>query len=150
MSQKDYAQGSITVLKRVLADTYILAVKTQNGHWNAQGENFIGIHQLLDKQYGELIAAVDIIAERIRAIGGSAPGSMHQITTLKRLEEVDLIEDTMSAVEILGNDHQQLRALIEDHIAILEQENDYGTIDLLTDRIREHDLNSWLLLSHIK
>ena len=58
----------------ILADHYLLTLKTQNFHWNVTGPNFQGLHSLFGTQYEALFAAVDEIAERIRALGFPAPG----------------------------------------------------------------------------
>ena len=62
-------------LSRLLADTYTLYLKTHNFHWNVTGPQFNSLHLMFEGQYTELALAVDLIAERIRALGEPAPGS---------------------------------------------------------------------------
>lgn len=60
-------------LNKVLADSYALYLKTHGYHWNVRGPNFQSLHVLLEGQYQEEWAALDDIAERIRALGELAP-----------------------------------------------------------------------------
>ena len=62
-------------LKKVLASSYILSLKTQNYHWNVKGPHFKQLHDLFGEQYNELNTAIDDIAERIRALGAPLTGS---------------------------------------------------------------------------
>lgn len=145
---KQYAASSIEALKHVLGDTYVLAVKTQNAHWNLEGDNFIGLHLLLERQYKELVTAIDVIAERIRALGEPSPGDMASFISLARLSESKQLVDPRESILKIADDHATLATLLEEHISILEAEKDYGTIDLLTDRIRDHNHETWLLQAH--
>lgn len=149
MKKLAYSDISNEALKYILADTYILAVKTQNAHWHLQGPSFIGVHQLLGEHYAHLIAAVDLIAERIRALGGDAPCSMQEMVSLSRLEEhTEPLRGLEDIIESLCQDHAQIRDLMLEHIPQITNAGDEGTADLLVERIREHDLDSWLLASH--
>ena len=62
-------------LSKVLADTYTLYLKTHNFHWNVTGPMFQTLHLMFEQHYNELALAVDLIAERIRALGHPAPGT---------------------------------------------------------------------------
>tara|TARA_A100001015_G_C15036010_1_gene736253 strand:+ start:313 stop:762 length:450 start_codon:yes stop_codon:yes gene_type:complete len=146
--KKAYAATSIEALRHVLGDTYVLAVKTQNAHWNLEGESFIGLHLLLERQYKELVTAIDVVSERIRALGDVSPGDMATFIALARLQEEKSLVDPRESILKLADDHTRLSTLLEEHIAILEPDNDYGTIDLFTDRIRDHDHEAWLLRAH--
>src|SRR6187455_1332701 len=64
------------ILSRVLADQHVLYQKTRNYHWNLTGRRFLPLHELFEKQYRVLVEAIDETAERIRMLGGVAPGSM--------------------------------------------------------------------------
>ena len=65
-------------LSRLLADTYVLYLKTHGFHWNVEGPMFQTLHQMFMAQYTETWNAIDPIAERIRALGNYAPGSSQQ------------------------------------------------------------------------
>ena len=148
MSSKDYEQGSIDVLMHVLSDTYMLAIKTQNAHWNLRDPGFIGMHELLDQQYQGLQEAIDVLAERIKALGGRAPGSMKEFISLSRLTESNEIVTLKDTVLLLSADHKKISSLMLDHIQSMSGQGDEGTIDLLVERIRDHDHQAWLLDAH--
>jgi starvation-inducible DNA-binding protein len=151
MEKSKYSDVSIEALKHILADTYVLAVKTQNAHWNMQGPSFIGVHQLFDEHYSHLIAAVDVLAERIKALGGDAPGSMQEILELTRLKEhASPLLDLQSVVKHICADHAKVRDLMLEHIPVITAAGDEGTADLLVERIREHDTDAWLLSAHLE
>src|SRR5262249_17236257 len=98
-------------LAQILANTYILYVKTQNFHWNIVDERFYSLHKMLDAQYDDLAEAVDDLAERIRALGYKSPGSLRQFLEISSLDESDNDLD--------GN--LMLHHLIEDHMTIANQ-----------------------------
>ena len=74
-------------LSRLLADSYTLYLKTHNYHWNVTGPQFTSLHTLFETQYTELALAVDLIAERIRALGERAPGSYREFSALSSIDE---------------------------------------------------------------
>jgi len=80
------AQRVADALSNVLADTFVLYLKTHNFHWNVTGPMFGTLHRMFEEQYNELWVAVDTIAERIRSLGFIAPGSYGEFT--KRTESV--------------------------------------------------------------
>src|SRR6266540_849625 len=74
-------------LSKVLADTYTLYLKTHNFHWNVTGPMFQTLHLMFETQYNELALAVDLIAERIRALGFPAPATYRQFAQATSIEE---------------------------------------------------------------
>ena len=74
-------------LSRLLADTYTLYLKTHNFHWNVTGPMFQTLHLMFETQYNELALAVDLIAERIRALGYPAPGSYGDYAKLSSIKD---------------------------------------------------------------
>src|SRR5438045_1427522 len=86
ISEKERA-GIATGLSRLLADTYTLYLKTHNFHWNVTGPMFQTLHLMFETQYNELALAVDLIAERIRALGFPAPGTYREFAQLSSIKE---------------------------------------------------------------
>lgn len=74
-------------LSRLLSDTYVLYLKTHNFHWNVTGPMFRTLHLMFEEQYNELALAVDLIAERIRALGFPAPGAYSIYARLSSIKE---------------------------------------------------------------
>ena len=137
-------------LSHILADTYLLYLKTQNFHWNVKGNLFYGIHNLLEEQYKEMAIAVDDIAERIRILGLSAPGSFHQFLELSSLKEAKGLYDAESMTTELAQDHLTLAHKMGKLLKQAEDSYDIGSVDLLSGRIRAHEKQSWMLTSIIR
>src|SRR3982750_4879051 len=76
-------------LSRLLADTYVLYLKTHNFHWNVEGPMFQTLHQMFMEQYTEAWNAVDLVAERIRSLGHYAPGTYKEYLKLGSIKETD-------------------------------------------------------------
>ena len=139
-----------TDLGHLLADTYTLYLKTQNFHWNVTGPMFSSLHLLFEQEYTELALAVDVIAERIRALGEFAPGSFSRYTELSRINEEQGIPAAMEMLKQLAQDQETIIATARSIIADVEQAHDEATLDLLTQRINTHEKNAWMLRSHLE
>jgi starvation-inducible DNA-binding protein len=134
-------------LSKLLADTYTLYIKTHNYHWNVTGPMFQALHLMFENQYQDLAEAVDLIAERIRALGFFAPGSYRQFAALTSIPE-EQSDGAPSAQEMIRN-------LVEGHEAVIrtarfafpkvDKWNDEATADLLTQRMQVHEKTAWML-----
>lgn len=142
-------ESSIEAVKHVLADVYVLALMTQNAHWNMVGPSFIGLHKLFEGQYNDLIGMTDELAERIRALGESSPSSMQEFLDLTRLEEPEALNEELTALSTLNATYKKLSGFLVEHITELDALQDPGTSDLLTDILRFVDKQAWLLNSHL-
>lgn len=134
-------------LSRLLADSYTLYLKTHNYHWNVEGPLFNTLHLMFEQQYTELAQAVDIIAERIRALGEPAPGSYAAFSKLSSIEEE---EDVPAAETMIANLVKGQEAVVRTARSIFpaaERANDEPTADLLTQRMQIHEKNAWMLRS---
>jgi starvation-inducible DNA-binding protein len=136
-------------LAGVLADTYLLYLKTQNFHWNVTGPMFGELHALFEAQYGDLAAAVDELAERIRAIGEFAPASFAQFRKLSKItdEENILPAERMIAQGAADNEYvvRRMRELFE----LSEAAGDVETGDILIRRMQYHAKQAWMLRSYL-
>ncbi|MGB1229570.1 MAG: Dps family protein [Holosporaceae bacterium] len=137
----DVCQG----LARVLSDTYVLYLKTQNYHWNVKGQLFHSLHALFEEQYTELSEAVDQIAERIRMLGHNAPGSFKAFASLASLKEAEGDEEAMTMVKTLAADQKKIEAVIQESFKLAADAGDDVTLDLLTGRLAAHQKNHWML-----
>jgi starvation-inducible DNA-binding protein len=134
-------------LSKVLADTYTLYLKTHNYHWNVTGPMFNTLHLMFEQQYNELVLAVDLIAERIRALGHPAPGSYRAYAGLTEIPEED---DSPSAEEMIRRLVAGQETVVRTARTIfprVEEANDQPTADLLTQRMQVHEKNAWMLRS---
>ena len=136
-------------LSRLLADSYTLYLKTHNYHWNVKGPLFNTLHQMFEAQYTELAAAVDEIAERIRALGEPAPGSYKAYAQLTSIEEEDAGPDAEQMIRQLLKGQETVVRTARSVIGAAEAANDEPTADLLTQRMQVHEKNAWMLRSMV-
>ena len=136
-------------LSRLLADTYTLYLKTHNYHWNVTGPMFQTLHLMFETQYVELATAVDLIAERIRALGAPAPGTYREFGGLSSIQE-DAEGDAPDATEMIRRLVQSQEAVVRTArsvFPVVEEAHDEPTADLLTQRMQVHEKTAWMLRS---
>lgn len=129
----------------VLADSYQLFIKTQGVHWNVSGPNFYGLHKLTQDQYEDLYAAIDVIAERIRALGAPAPASYTSYGELGSIRDEPGSGDQAAKLAMLVRDNGRLCETLRQALATAEEHDDVVTADLLTARLAQHEQNAWML-----
>ena len=134
-------------LSHLLADSYTLYLKTQNYHWNVTGPMFHTLHLMFQEQYTELSQAVDLIAERIRALGIYAPGSYAHFQKLSVIKEEIDIPRAVTMIENLTSDHEKVVNTARSIFPTAEKGDDEATLDLLTQRIQIHEKTAWMLRS---
>jgi len=140
-------QKVVDGLAHFLADTYTLYLKTQNFHWNVRGPHFHSLHKMFEEQYQALAEAVDVIAERIRALKSLTPASFAQFLRLTSLEENENAPNAEEMIRVLLNDHQTIIKNGQSLFAIAQKAGDEVTGDLLLARLDEHEKTAWMLRS---
>ena len=139
----DIAHG----LSRLLADSYTLYLKTHNFHWNVTGPMFNTLHQMFEQLYTELALAVDEIAERIRALGVTEPGSYAQFSELTVVREEIAVPSADAMIAQLVADQEAVVRTARSVISLAQAANDEPTADLLTQRMQLHEKTAWMLRS---
>lgn len=134
-------------LSQVLADTFTLYLKTHNFHWNVVGPMFHTLHLMFEEQYNELWLAGDTIAERIRAIGCTAPGSYREFSKLTYLRESEAALSASEMIAELLRDHETCARTARWALSVARAAVDAPTEDLLTQRLTAHDRAGWMLRS---
>jgi starvation-inducible DNA-binding protein len=134
-------------LSRLLADTYTLYLKTHNFHWNVTGPMFSTLHLMFETQYNELALAVDLIAERIRALGVQAPGSYREFGKLTSIAESDGTPDAQQMIRQLVEGQEAVVRTARSVFPDADAAHDEPTADLLTQRMQIHEKNAWMLRS---
>lgn len=134
-------------LSRLLADTYTLYLKTHNFHWNVTGPMFQTLHLMFETQYTELALAVDLIAERIRALGHVAPGSYAAFAKLSSIKEESEIPAAKVMIENLVKGNEAVSRTARKAFEVAEAANDQPTCDLLTQRMQVSEKTAWMLRS---
>jgi len=137
-------------LSRMLADTYLLYLKTHNFHWNVEGPMFQTLHTMFMAQYTEAWNAIDPIAERIRALGHYAPGTYKAYLRLGSIEETDGVPKAAKMVQLLIDAQEAVVRTARGVLPLAESANDQPTLDLLTQRMDIHEKNAWMLRSLLK
>lgn len=141
--RKEIAGG----LSRLLADTYTLYLKTHNYHWNVTGPMFQTLHLMFETQYNELALAVDLIAERIRALGFPAPGTYAQFSQLASIKEETGVPDARTMIRNLVEGQETVARTARSVFPVVDKSNDQPTADLLTQRMQVHEKAAWMLRS---
>jgi len=141
--RKEIADG----LARFLADTYTLYLKTHNFHWNVTGKMFQTLHLMFETHYNELWMAVDLVAERIRALGFPAPGTGKQFAALTSIKETDGVPKAEDMIAQLVEGHEAVARTARGLFPIADEANDQPTCDLLTQRLQVHEKTAWMLRS---
>jgi starvation-inducible DNA-binding protein len=136
-------------LSRLLADTYTLYLKTHNFHWNVTGPQFNSLHLMFEAQYMELALAVDLIAERIRALGEPAPGSYSAFAKLASIHEADGVPKADAMVRILADDQLAVVRTARAVFPLAAAAHDEPTADLLTQRMQVHEKTAWMLRANL-
>jgi starvation-inducible DNA-binding protein len=141
--RKEIADG----LSNLLADTYTLYLKTHNFHWNVTGPMFQTLHLMFEQQYNELALAVDMIAERIRALGFPAPGTYKAFSKLSTIAEEDGVPSAEEMIKKLVAGQEAVVRTARATFPVVEKANDEPTADLLTQRMQVHEKTAWMLRS---
>ncbi len=145
----DDRKDVIEALRRLLADSYTLYLKTHNFHWNVTGPMFTTLHTLFETQYTEYALAVDEIAERIRALGAPAPGSYSEFAALAAVKEAAGGEPATEMIETLVADQEVVVQAARRVVEAAEVAGDQASADLGVRRIDVHEKNAWMLRSHL-
>ena len=137
------AQG----LSRLLADSYTLYLMTHNFHWNVKGPMFNTLHLMFMGQYTEQWNALDLIAERIRALDFPAPGTYKEFVKLASIKEVDGVPTATDMIKLLVDAQEATARTARSLFPVVVKANDQPTMDLLTQRLEIHEKTAWMLRS---
>ena len=147
ISEKD-REDITNGLSKLLADSYTLYLVTHNFHWNVTGPMFNSLHIMFMTQYTELWNAMDIIAERIRALGHFAPGSYRDFVKLSSLDDAPSAPPKAEdMIKILVKGHEAVARTARSMFVVVDKANDQPTADILTQRLDTHEKTAWMLRS---
>lgn len=147
---QDNREKIVKGLSRLLADSYTLYLMTHNFHWNVTGPQFNSLHNMFMGQYTEQWNALDVIAERIRALGFPAPGTYKQFVELASIKEVEGVPKANEMIQLLVNAHEAVARTARTARSIfdvVDAANDQPTADVLTQRLDIHEKTAWMLRS---
>ena len=147
---KQSNEAIVGALSTLLASSYTLYLKTHNYHWNVTGPMFTTLHTMFETQYTELALAVDEIAERIRALGGFAPGSYSAFAKLSGVMEETGRPEAKEMIRNLVADQDTVAVSARGVIDAATAARDEASADLATRRLQVHEKNAWMLRSHLE
>ena len=141
---------SVDVLTRILADYHVLYMKTRNFHWNVVGARFKALHVLFEEQYDAIAETIDEVAERIRALGAIAPGTMKALLAKSELSEAAKIPNDTGMIKELLADHEQMIRSMRKGAEKVDNAGDCSTNDFIVGLIESHEKTAWMLRSYLE
>lgn len=137
-------------LGTVLADTFVLYLKTHQCHWNVEGALFPMLHDLFGDQYAALSGTVDRVAERIRALGYPAPSGINVFAQMTTLPDLQGSPSAIEMVRLLLADHEACSLGCQGALRICQAAGDETTANMLAELVDYHDKQAWFLRSTAK
>jgi starvation-inducible DNA-binding protein len=147
---KEERKKIVAGLSALLADSYSLYLMTHNFHWNVTGPQFNSLHLMFMTQYTEQWTALDLIAERIRALGHPAPGTYREFSKLTSIKEVEGVPNADDMVRHLVMAQEATARTARKLFPVVNEANDQPTADLLTQRLEVHEKTAWMLRSTLQ
>jgi starvation-inducible DNA-binding protein len=135
-------------LKEILANTFVLYMKSFHVHWNMRDERFYFLHRMIEEQYKELAELIDQIAERIRQKNGIAPLSLAEMLAMTSLSEAKRVESADKMLKELQETYEQQVTKVHAMILIAGELNDFVTQDLMIEYARFIEKTVWIIGSH--
>lgn len=137
-------------LSTVLADAFMVYLKTHNFHWNVTGPMFSTLHVMFEEQYTEQWNALDEIAERIRALGHFAPATSKRYVELSNISEEPEVLSSKDMIRQLVDGNEVLVRTMRAAVKVADELDDFPTADMLTTRMEVHEKNAWMLRSFLE
>jgi starvation-inducible DNA-binding protein len=150
MDEQNERVGCADALGTVLADTFILYLKTHQCHWNVEGAMFPMLHKLFGKQYESLWATVDLVAERIRALGFTAPSGMNIFAQMTTLPDLQGAPSALEMVRLLLADHEACSRGCMAALRTCQAAGDEASVNMLAGLVEYHDKQAWFLRATAK
>lgn len=139
-------------LSKILADEFVLCIKTRNAHWNVEGVDFYDKHKFFESQFKQLDDFIDQVAERIRMLGHYAPASLLSFLELSSLSEASRQKnDSKGFIKELTADHESIIIRLRKNINLFADKfRDTGASDFIVGLMEGHEKMAWFLRSHLE
>lgn len=148
--KKEDLEKNAQILNSILADEFLLYVKTRNFHWNVKGPQFMGMHKFFESQYNEIEEVIDEVAERVRTLGMRPYSSMKEFLDNSKLKENIEEKDKNSMVKELLNDYETIIRELRNSIEEVSETKDHGTEGFIANLIEKHEKTAWMLRSSLE
>lgn len=147
---EDIRAKVVDTLNQTLAATLDLKTQVKQAHWNVKGMDFHQLHLLFDEMAGELEGYVDIVAERVTALGGVALGTARIAATNSILPEYEINAVTGAEhITALADRYAAYGKHVREAIDVTDELGDADTADLYTEISRTIDQRLWFLEAHL-
>lgn len=149
--EQDVLKKDNELLNAFLADLHVLYIKTRKFHWDVSGPSFKEYHEFFEEQYKALEEEIDLVAERIRQLGGRPVATMADFIKVSSLkEDHDGHIHTQEMFKRLLGDHEQVIRELRDDVKITDEDlDDAGTADFLTGLMEDHEKMAWMLRKYL-
>src|SRR5487761_1504471 len=140
------AQAVTTAVNPLIADAFTLYVKTKNFHWHLYGSHFRDLHLLFDEHADAILASTDIMAVRVRRVGGTTIRSIGHISELQTIEDDN--NEAVPAMEMvrrLMEDNAQIAKSVRNAISVYDKNRDSATSNLLQEILDQTERRKWFL-----
>jgi len=143
----EHAREAITAsVNPLIADAFALYVKTKNFHWHMSGSHFRDYHLLFDEQGDQIFAMIDVLAERVRKLGGLTIHSIGQISQLQTIEDDnETFVEPKDMLFRLFEDNKNLTDNMRAAHKVCDDNNDVATTSILEVFIDETERRAWFL-----
>lgn len=129
----------------LVADAFALYVKTKSFHWHMSGSHFRDYHLLLDEQAEQIFAMIDVLAERVRKLGGTTICSINHISRLQKIKDDEIIIEPKKMIQHLMHDNKNYAAHMRSTHQVCADHNDVATASILEVFIDETERRTWFL-----
>ena len=148
----EHLTSASRALNSILADEFVLYVKTRGAHWNVEGPDFHSMHLYFEEQYDTLADIIDEVAERIRMLGHYASAKLSEYAELTHLtEQASQPNNSQGFIKALLSDHETVIIHLRENIDYFNDElKDAGTADFITGLMEKHEKMAWMLRAHLK
>ncbi len=136
-------------LKHILANTFVLYMKSFHVHWNMEDKRFYFLHRMLEEEYLQLAEFIDTIAERIRQKDSFAPSSLKEILKLSKLTETETVESADHMLHDLKATYEKALPFVHALTESAGKDSDYATQDIMIEFSRFIEKTLWILKSHM-
>jgi starvation-inducible DNA-binding protein len=138
-------------LNKVIADNFVLYMKTKNFHWHMSGPHFRDYHLMLDEQGDELYAMTDPIAERVRKLGCQTLRSIGHISRSQRVKDNDAeFVSPSNMLSELCEDNKHLAKQLREVHDLCDRHEDIASASLLENWIDETERRTWFLFESLR
>lgn len=140
----------IEALTKFMGDSALVYIKIHGFHWNIVGPHFKSLHELFEEHYTNLWESLDEIAERIRALGGKAPGSFAELIEVSTIEEFNTAPTAQLMLNKAYVDYEKLISYAHQVEKVAEEYGDTFTVDMMTQRVGELEKMAWMTMAHLQ